>query len=445
MKKISNELSKNYFFIMVIVIILYIIPIFYIAKYQYSYTRKEIYNVFNYLEHEFSEPEHSNLSHFLSEILEESPSIADVSIIVTYDDTVFKDKNPPELGKLKFKDKIQYYNLKYWVLNKQIKTEYNGVVEVRIIKELTPLIEFFKNLISISFLVLVVLLILCSKIIIKFYNNFIPELKKIEKISDTIQLESFNTIIPNFNTDIKYEEFYSIINSYQKMLERLKKQSELQVDFVNSASHELKTPISILKNYSSLLKKYAHTNTALLDESIETMSGEINNIEKLVQRLLFLSKYGDKSIVFSEENINLNEVIEDVIQELTILHPDQTIYFEKKDCFINTNWVLCKQVVRNILENAIKYGKNNPISIYLAYNSKNAYVYIEDNGIGIEKQNIKFLFNKFYRVNNSDSINDSGYGLGLAIVKAIITSLKGDIFINSIFNKGTIVKIMFKR
>lgn len=445
MKKISNELSKNYFFIMAIVTILYIIPVYYIASYQYSYTRKEIYNVSNFLEHEFSEPEHSNLSHFLSEILEESPSIADVSIVVTYGDTIFKDKNPPELGKLQFKDKIQYYNLKYWVLNKQIKTEYNGVVEVRIIKELTPLIEFFKNLISISILVLVALLLLCSKIIIKFYNDFIPELKKIEKISDTIQLESFNTVIPNFNTDIKYEEFSSIINSYQKMLERLKKQSELQVDFVNSASHELKTPISILKNYSSLLKKYAHTNPSLLNESIETMSGEINNIEKLVQRLLFLSKYGDKSIVFSEEIINLNEVIEDVIQELIILHPDQTIYFEKKDCFINTNWVLCKQVVRNILENAIKYGRTNPINVYLAYNLKNANVYIEDNGIGIEKQNIKFIFNKFYRVNNSDSINDSGYGLGLPIVKAIITSLKGDIFINSTFNKGTIVKIIFKR
>ncbi|MBP6323018.1 MAG: hypothetical protein KA336_03905, partial [Fusobacteriaceae bacterium] len=100
MKKISNELSKNYFFIMAIVTILYIIPIYYIASYQYSYTRKEIYNVSNFLEHEFSEPEHSNLSYFLSEILEESPSIADVSIVVTYGDTIFKDKNPPELGKL---------------------------------------------------------------------------------------------------------------------------------------------------------------------------------------------------------------------------------------------------------------------------------------------------------------------------------------------------------
>lgn len=443
MKKITKELSKNYFFIVSIVVIIYLIPVYYIASYQYSYTRQEIYNVADFLEHEFSEPEHKDLEYFLAEVFKESPEISNISIIITHDSITFKDRHPPDLGPLPLNDKIQYYNLEYWVLNKQISTKYNGIIEIRIIKELSSLIVFFKNLFFISSLMLLILLFLCFKIMNNFYNSFIPELLKIEKISDDIQLDSFNTTISNFNSEVTYEEFFNIIKSYEKMLKRLKDHSDLQSDFVNSASHELKTPIFILKNYSLLLKKSLNSNPELIKESIETISSEINNMEKLVEKLLFLSRSDSKPIL-DKEKINISEVIEDVIQEMNIIYPKQVINFHSKEHIINSNWVLCKQVIRNIIENAIKYGENNPIEVFLSYNSKSCLIYIIDYGVGISKDDLPFLFNKFFKVNNKNSEEGSGYGLGLPIVKSIISSLNGRIFINSMLGKGTIVKIFLK-
>lgn len=443
MKKISKELYKNYFFIVSIVVIIYLVPIYYIASYQYSYTRQEIYNVANFLEKEFSEPEHKDLEYFLSEVFKESPEISNISIVITNNSLTFKDKHPPDLGPLPLKNKIQYYNLEYWVLNKRIVTEYNGIIEIRIIKELSSLIFFFKNLFFISSLMLLVLLFLCIKIMNRFYNSFIPELLKIEKISDDIKLDSFNTTISNFNSKVTYEEFFNIIKSYEKMLKRLKDHSDLQTDFVNSASHELKTPIFILKNYSSLLKKSINSNPELIKESIDTISSEINNMEKLVEKLLFLSRCDSKPIL-DREKINVLEIISDVIQEMNIIYPNQIIHFQTKNHIINSNWILCKQVLRNIVENAIKYGNDNPIEIILSYNSKSCFIYVIDRGVGISKDDLPFLFNKFFKVNNKNSEEGSGYGLGLPIVKSIISSLNGRIFINSVLGKGTIVKIFLK-
>lgn len=443
MKKISKELYKNYFFIISIVVIIYLVPIYYIASYQYSYTRQEIYNVATFLETEFSEPEHKDLAYFLSEVFKESPEISNISIIITNNSITFKDKHPPDLGPLPLKDKIQYYNLEYWVLNKRIVTEYNGVIEIRIIKELSSLIFFFKNLFFISSLMLLVLLFLCIKIMNRFYNSFIPELLKIEKISDDIKLDSFNTTISNFNSNVTYEEFFNIIKSYEKMLKRLKDHSDLQTDFVNSASHELKTPIFILKNYSSLLKKSINSNPDLIKESIDTISSEINNMEKLVEKLLFLSRCDSKPVL-DKEKINLLEIINDVIQEMNILYPNQIIHFQAKNYILNSNWILCKQVLRNIVENAIKYGNDNPVEIILSYNSKSCLIYVIDHGVGISKDDLPFLFNKFFKANNKNSEEGSGYGLGLPIVKSIISSLNGRIFISSVLGKGTTVKIFLK-
>lgn len=438
-KSILKELTKNYMLIISIVVILYIFPIFAIAKYHYSYTREEMYNVEEFFEIEFSEPEHKNLDYFLSELVRESPEITGLSLVITHGDHVFKDRTPPELGELPFRDKIQYYGLKYWVINKNIQTKYNGVVQVRIIKELSPLILFFKNLILISAMALMTLIFTCFFIMKKFFSSFTTQLTEIKKISDKITLTSFEIDI---NSNNFYEEFSLILTSYEKMLKRLKHQSDIQIDFVNSASHELKTPIFIIKNYLTLLKKYSDSNKELFYESLDSVNEEVLYTEKLIEKLLFLSKDNQQQNIIKEQN-NLSEIVSDVIQEMEILHPNQLISFEKKHIIFDTNWILCKQVIRNIIDNAIKYGNSAPISIFISCSKKYTIVYIYDKGKGIPKDALPFIFNKFYRVEKNSSFEGKGYGLGLAIVKSIMKSLNGKIFISSKLEEGTVVKLIF--
>ena len=218
------------------------------------------------------------------------------------------------------------------------------------------------------------------------------------------------------------------------MLIRLKEQSQLQIDFVNNASHELKTPIFILKGYVDMLSDWGKNDKEVLDEGLIVLKKEIQNMQELTEKLLFLAK--SKNLVVEKNNINLDNALKEIIDNLIFAYPKQKINYSSSEIFIDSDAALLKLLFKNLIENAIKYGKDNPINIELK-KEKKVTVIIEDFGVGISEKALPHIFERFYREDESRNREIKSYGLGLSIVKEIINLLDIDIQVESQLGKGT--------
>lgn len=440
MKKISTELTKNYLTIIILIITIFSFLAFLVSKHQYSYSRQGIYGSLSFLKYELEEPDHAVISKSdVKNFLIELPDIEDLDVFVYYQGTFFNKNNsskPYFLDTLPKNEKIKLYKKKYWFLHKTLYTQSGEEFDVFLVKNLDSLFSFFKQIFFIFGLSLIFLVFLCIFFMKRFYKKFIPQLELIQNKTDSLNLDSLDFKLEN--TDFYYE-FSNILSSYKKMVLRIKEQSEMQTDFVNNASHELKTPIFIIKSYSSLIKKYHLTDRKLLLESVDYLTNEVNHMEKLIEKLLFLSRISFQKIKL--EKIPISDVIIDVIQEIKIFNPEQEINFNETNCTINSNWTLCKQIIRNLLDNAVKYGCNKPIDVKVTIHDTYIIISIKDQGIGIPNSELDLIFNKFYRVGSSRSCDGKGYGLGLSIVKTIVLILGGNINISSTVGMGTIISI----
>ncbi|MBC2856868.1 HAMP domain-containing histidine kinase [Cetobacterium sp. 2A] len=440
MKKLTNEVLKSYILIIVCFIIAYSFPVIILKKYLIKRSVEQIEVVRNFLEVEFLEPEHQNLDYFLSEVLKESPEIENLYIKIQYHGKTYEDKNTPAITDLVVSDKIQNIDSgKYYAIKTEMNTVGNGEVTVKIIKDMHEELDFINKIKKISiigFLFVTIFAIYISK---NFINKLKPQLKSLENFTNEINLESFDVKI---NKENYFEEFSNFIDSYENMLIRIEKQAKSQIDFVNNASHELKTPIFIIRGYIDLIKKWGTSNPEIFKESVQAIQDEVKNMSILVEKLLFISN--QDSILIQSENINLEEIIDEVITEMNIIYPEQKIEFHRRKLIVNTDWSLLKQVIRNIIDNAIKYGDKKTVEVFLLERGEYIVIKVKDNGLGIEKDDLDNIFNKFYRVDKSHNKSIGGHGLGLTIVKNIVEILNSRIEIKSEVGEGTEVFIILK-
>lgn len=270
-----------------------------------------------------------------------------------------------------------------------------------------------------------------------FYGTVVPQLKKLEEATNNINLRSFEMEIEKSSF---FVEFSNILYSYEKMLKRLENQASSQIDFINNASHELKTPIFIIGSYIDLLKRWGGKNKKVSQEAIESIYDEVRNMETLIEKLLFLAKQDNIDVI--KEEVELGGLIEEVIKEMEIIHPSQHINYIKNYFIIDSDKDLLKHLIKNIVDNAIAYGGGESVNISIL-NEGSAKIKIKDNGAGITEEEQTRIFDKFYRAEQSRNRNLGGHGLGLSIVKSIADILKLDLSFISEVGEGTTVEIRF--
>lgn len=442
MKKLSDELQKSYY-ILVFIFSFSCLGLLYIfASYMIKVSSADITttNIFiDYELNEFTEKLEKNIpiDELFKGALEECPKIDNVFVIFTYQGKIYSNSEiyPKEL-QLKDLDEIQ--NIGFYDYQSLHRTIYiNGIdpIDLKIIKDLKGDKLIFLKAIGIAGVWIVFTLVIGIYISKKFYNKFIPPLRNIQEITNKINLDSLDTDV---KTENNFIEFISIIHSYKNMLSRLKKQTNAQIDFVNSASHELKTPIFIIGGYVDLIKRWGASDKNILMESLDSIEEETKNMSTLVTKLLFLAKDNKDSLDF--QKIYVSNIIEEIIEHLKLIYPKQEINFIPNNAVIYSDSYLIKQLFLNLIENAVKYGLNNPIDISISQ-SNNITVSIKDYGIGISKEDLEHIFDRFFRVDKARSRNMGSHGLGLSIVKNIIEVLKGDLEIKSKLNKGTTVHV----
>lgn len=224
----------------------------------------------------------------------------------------------------------------------------------------------------------------------------------------------------------------------------IRRLENIRSQFVANVSHELKTPLTSIKGFAETLKYVKDDENR--ERFLNIINDEAERLTRLINDILTLSNIEQKGDVFKEEFFP-NDVIDDVFILMNNLIEDKKIKLEFENN--NTKYLYgsrdgFKQMLINLIENAIKYSEEGDKVIFRSYNSDNKLVIeVEDTGCGIPESEIPRIFERFYRVDKARSRAKGGTGLGLAIVKHIVKNFNGDITVNSVLGKGSnfIVKI----
>lgn len=434
MKKISKELLKTYYWVIALFAIFSIFIIVNFSVYLWKENQNDIKVIEEFVEYQMSELENREDLDYLSKewilkkILDKSPKIRDVYLEIFYNGK--KYTKPPYLP-----DKEHNF-LDYYSVTKFYQIKGFDEIEVKITRRNVR----DRLLILNAFTSFIFFLLFCLYIIIRIQKRFFDKFKN--------SLDNLKIFTQDYNLDSEirihseenFIEFSILQKSFKNMLIRLKEQSQLQIDFVNNASHELKTPIFVIKGYIDMLNDWGKNDKEVLDEGLIVLKKEIQNMQELTEKLLFLAK--SKNLIAEKNNINLDNVLKEVIDNLSFAYPKQKINYISSEIFIDSDIALLKLLFKNLIENAIKYGKDNPINIELK-KEKKVKLIIEDFGVGISEKALPHIFERFYREDEARNREIKSYGLGLSIVKEIITLLDIDIQIESQIDKGTKITLLF--
>lgn len=237
-------------------------------------------------------------------------------------------------------------------------------------------------------------------------------------------------------TQNELRDLAKVIN---QMLDRLETSYESQKQFVSDASHELRTPIAVIQGYANLLDRWGSTNKEVLEESIEAIQNEARAMQDLVEKLLFLSRHDKKNLKLKKRKINMKPIVEDMIKETRLVAVDRIIkspILEEVTVFGDKQAL--KQAIRIFIDNAVKYSKEGSVITILCENyNGDCVITVKDTGIGMTRNDVEHIFDRFYRSDNARCQNISGHGLGLSLAKLIILAHTGKIKIRSQLTKGS--------
>lgn len=226
---------------------------------------------------------------------------------------------------------------------------------------------------------------------------------------------------------------------------RQKKLTAIKTDFINNMTHELKTPIASISLAAQMLNDNSVNKSAAM---MSHLGGVINDESKrlrfLVEKVLQMSMFDRKKSTFKKKELDLNEMVETIANSfsLRVEHTGGHIYTDigAIDSTIYVDEVHFQNVLNNLLDNAVKYRKpDQPLNVWLkTWNDKDRLFFsVKDNGVGIKKEDLKKVFDKFYRVHTGNVHDVKGFGLGLAYVKQIVELHKGEIKAESGKGGGT--------
>lgn len=226
---------------------------------------------------------------------------------------------------------------------------------------------------------------------------------------------------------------------------RQKRYSEIKNDFINNMTHELKTPIASISLAAQMFNDESVAKSETMTKHlVGVITDESKRLRFLVEKVLQMSMFDRKKASFKRKQLDLNEMVETIASSfsLRVEHTGGKIYvdIEAVDSEIYVDEVHFQNVIFNLMDNAVKYRKpDQAVDVYLKTwnDDQSLYLSIRDTGIGMKKENLKKIFDKFYRVHTGNVHDVKGFGLGLAYVKNVVDWHDGSIRVDSEYGRGT--------
>ncbi len=224
---------------------------------------------------------------------------------------------------------------------------------------------------------------------------------------------------------------------------------KMKDEFTSNMTHELKTPISTISVASEILQNDKVNHDLEKVKRYSSIIYEENNrLKRLVDRVMQVALFESGNLHINLMNEDINAIISDITKPLQIViakhNGSLNLDLDYNNPILAIDKTHFSNIISNIVENAIKYNNSNPeITIKTKLNTNSFTIEIKDNGIGIEKDKIKHIFKKYYRINEKNTEQKTGFGLGLFYVYQIVKAHKADIEVDSKLNIGTTFKITF--
>lgn len=241
--------------------------------------------------------------------------------------------------------------------------------------------------------------------------------------------------------EYSYTETRLLSEAFNKMLGRMKTLDESKNQFVSNVSHELKTPLTSMKVLSDSLLAQENVPVELYKEFMGDLSEEIDRENKIINDLLALTRLEKNANTMNITTENINMLVERILKQLRPIAATRNIevIFESfRPVNAEVDEVKLSLAITNLVENAIKYNKENGwIHVSLNADHKSFYIEVADSGVGISKEDLNHVFERFYRVDKSHSRDTGGTGLGLAIARSAIVMHRGAIKVYSQLGEGT--------
>ena len=271
-----------------------------------------------------------------------------------------------------------------------------------------------------------------TNLVMRPVSNMIYTMEKIEKDGTMIKID--------IRGDTK-DELRVMAETFNKMIERLQENMEKQKKFVSDASHEFKTPLTVIKSYANLLRRHGFENEETAREAIEAIHAEAGRIQEMTEIFLDLAGLENENALELKE-ADISELCRKIVNQMkTAYKRDIVLFFEEAPVFAVIDALKIEQVIIILLDNAIKYS-GDKIECFVKKDDENVRIVVRDYGIGIPEDEIANIFERFYRVDKARSRESGGSGLGLHIADTIVKLHKGKIAVTSEEGKGTAAEII---
>ncbi|AGX43858.1 sensor histidine kinase [Clostridium saccharobutylicum] len=445
--KISIKLTIVYAFMFCVVLLLLNASILYGVKYHlYRQADKEIEDIQTIVLNKVTlQNEKIDLSD--SELFLEIPFKENISIrIIQQDGKVLNStkKFPYDVEEFQLNAKSSQNKEKHiedkekHLVYKNVRFESKayGIVFFQIVKDMGNEYDFMKILFAVmaiaDFIGIIVSIILGYMVSKRM-------LKPIDNIIETAENISINNLKERIDIKGPNDELKRLASTFNNMIDRLQASFNRQVQFVSDASHELRTPITVIQGYANLLDRWGKDDRKALEKSIYAIKLEASNMANLVEKLLFLARGDSGTQLIEKKEFLLNELIDEVVKETEMIEEGHLIS-NKKNEFVRivADYNMIKQMLRVFIDNSLKFTpKNGNIDISSEVKGTMVEITVSDTGIGIPEDEVENIFDRFYIVDKSRSKEKGGTGLGLSIAKWIIDMHNGTINLESEEGKGT--------
>ena len=259
-------------------------------------------------------------------------------------------------------------------------------------------------------------------------NFSLSPLRKILKAVKEIDISNLEKRLESSGSG---DEFDELVREMNNMLNRIEKAYRAQERFVHDVSHELKNPLSSMKGFIGVLKRWGFSDRKLFDESISEIEKAIDEMSDMIENLLRFSK----EEILEKSLVDLKEIALETAKELERKYHNRHVLVQG-DARIYTNRDYLRIILRNLLDNALKYS-NDDVKV----NIKECCLEVVDRGEGIPKEEIDKIFEKFYRIDRSRDRRKEGHGIGLSLVKELSEKMGMRVEVESEPGKGSTFRI----
>lgn len=345
-----------------------------------------------------------------------------------------------KLAHLKINLRAAHIDRNYFLYKKQSVWLDGRLYQFYIIKNLTEQAHFIKTLVKSLFVTNAFGLLIAVVSGIYISRRILRPIRDITDTAKEIEVTDLGKRIRETGGN---DELHELARTFNHMLNRIQTGFEQQRRFVADASHELRTPITVISGYADMLDRWGKQDPATLEEGIGAIKSEAANMHDLTEKLLFLAKADHGRQAIDKTAVAMEPLIAEIVQETRLIAPDHHIELVNNDpATVHADAASLKEMLRIFIENSIQYTPaGGKISIESRENNGQLVITVQDSGIGIPEEDQAKIFDRFYRVDKSRTKATGGTGLGLSIARWIAEQFGSTINLTSKPGEGTTVTI----